>query len=292
MNHPLVSVLILTWNRKEYINHCIDGVLKQSYSNIEIIIADNNSNYKISDHILKEYKPLVRIISFERNYGCPQGRNLGVKNCKGDFVFFVDDDGYLHKDAISNSIAIQLETNAAVIAGVVEQIVWKHPDDIPNREVDIAIGQYREKSIFSGGICLIKRTIFEDIGGYPSDFLYGSEEVHMSLQLLEMGMKIIQSKDVVLFHGPLGDQISKDMKNLSNWNNKLCVALNLYPLPIKLTFLIYFIFAYPIYSLKISNKCFALFIFYFPFTIIRSLMYFRITGISYKTYLNYKRLLK
>lgn len=92
-----VSVIIPIYNTEEYIEECIQSVLNQTYTRIEIIIVDDNSN----DNSILRVKELsdkderIHIYRFNERKGVGAARNFGVKKAKGDYVYFLDSDDYL-----------------------------------------------------------------------------------------------------------------------------------------------------------------------------------------------------
>lgn len=95
----LISVVIPTYNSSKLLKKCIDSVLKQSYSNIEIIVVDDGSNDATESMIEKNYKDQIVYIK-QKNTGVSSARNTGIKHAKGDFIFFVDADDTIDVDAL------------------------------------------------------------------------------------------------------------------------------------------------------------------------------------------------
>jgi glycosyltransferase involved in cell wall biosynthesis len=90
--NSIISVVIPTYNRPEYLKKAIETVLAQTYKNIEIVIVDDTSyvdNRKIVDSFNDD-----RILYFKnkKNMGAPFSRNKGIKEAKGEYVAFLDDD--------------------------------------------------------------------------------------------------------------------------------------------------------------------------------------------------------
>lgn len=84
------------------LKNCINSLISQTYSNIEIILVDDGSPDecpKICDEYANKYN-FVKVIH-QKNKGLSGARNSGVRNCTGDYYTFVDGDDYLTKDAIS-----------------------------------------------------------------------------------------------------------------------------------------------------------------------------------------------
>ena len=95
----LISVVIPTYNSSKLLKKCIDSVLKQSYSNIEIIVVDDGSNDDTESMIEKNYNNQIVYIK-QKNTGVSSARNTGIKHAKGDFIFFVDADDTIDVDAL------------------------------------------------------------------------------------------------------------------------------------------------------------------------------------------------
>lgn len=110
---PIVSVLIPTYNMKEYLKEAIDSVLAQDFSNLEIIIADDCSTDGTFE-VMSEYKddPRVRYIQNDVNLGSSiNSQQLLYKYARAKYVLFINHDDYLTQtDYISKAVAI-LESN-------------------------------------------------------------------------------------------------------------------------------------------------------------------------------------
>ena len=90
---PLVSVIITTYNRFNLFLKSYQSILEQSYKNIEIIVIDDCSTEKEYQNIkLNEFDDNTSFIRHEKNKGLASARNTGIKNSKGSFISFCDDD--------------------------------------------------------------------------------------------------------------------------------------------------------------------------------------------------------
>jgi glycosyltransferase involved in cell wall biosynthesis len=89
---PLVSVIIPTFNRANFIAHTISNALKQSYLNIEVIVVDDASTDLTSDIVQDIDDPRVNYLCLKQNGGPSIARNHGVNSAQGQFVAFLDSD--------------------------------------------------------------------------------------------------------------------------------------------------------------------------------------------------------
>lgn len=99
MTKPKISVIVAVYNTEKYIRTCLNSLLSQTFSDIEVIVIDDASTDQ-SRIVLKEYESnkKFRIVYNECNKGPAYNRNLGVNVAKGEYVGFIDSDDYVPCD--------------------------------------------------------------------------------------------------------------------------------------------------------------------------------------------------
>lgn len=115
-NTPLVSIVIPVYNRERYVGITLDSVIKQSYTNLEIIVVNDGStdrSLEIIETISLSDKRII--IVNKKNEGLPSARKSGVDIATGDYVFHLDADDILDKYAIEKLVYRALETGADVV---------------------------------------------------------------------------------------------------------------------------------------------------------------------------------
>lgn len=100
MNNPLVSVIIPCYNLESKISKCLNSVINQSYSNIEIICINDASTDKTLDvlHSFASKDNRVNVIDLTKNAGAANARKVGINNSKGKYIAFIDGDDWIKKD--------------------------------------------------------------------------------------------------------------------------------------------------------------------------------------------------
>ena len=88
---PLVSVIVLNFNAKEFLVNCIDSIFDSNYQNFEVILVDNASNDQ-TYQICKEKHSRINLIINEKNLGYCGGNNVGIKKAKGEFIIILNPD--------------------------------------------------------------------------------------------------------------------------------------------------------------------------------------------------------
>jgi len=89
--NPLISIIILNYNSGEYLSDCISSIFASSYTNIEVLVVDNNSNDD-SHFICKNKFPKIILIENEKNLGYCEGNNVGIRIAKGEFIVILNPD--------------------------------------------------------------------------------------------------------------------------------------------------------------------------------------------------------
>ncbi len=113
---PLVSVVIPVFNTENYVQDCIDSVLKQSYSNWELILIDDYSTDNSFAICLEASKNDTRIKAFkkEKNSGALDSRNRGIKESTGQFLCFLDSDDTFETTKIETQVDFMIQNEYAV----------------------------------------------------------------------------------------------------------------------------------------------------------------------------------
>lgn len=111
-NNPLVSIIVPIYNVEEYVEKCIDSILKQSYRNLEIILVNDGSTDNSRQVINKYTKDSRCIIIDKENGGLSSARNEGIKVANGTYLYFIDSDDYIENTAVELLVNKMNETNA------------------------------------------------------------------------------------------------------------------------------------------------------------------------------------
>ena len=112
INNPKVSVIIPVYNVEKYLRECLDSVLNQTLTDIEIICINDGSTDN-SLQILEEYaaKDKRFIVISQENQGQSIARNRGIDIANGDYIFFLDSDDYLNNNILERLYATAIDTS-------------------------------------------------------------------------------------------------------------------------------------------------------------------------------------
>jgi len=170
---PKVACVILTQgSRTEQLKKAINSVKGQVSVEVDLVVVGNGFDPKSQTS--------EKSIYLKENLGIPAGRNAGVDQVAGDILLFLDDDVYLPDEDFLRSAINFFQENLKI------GLIQPKPEDpqglpTPRRWIPrIYIGdEDRPSKAFSlwEGATLIRREVFENAGGWPSDFFYGHEGV-------------------------------------------------------------------------------------------------------------------
>lgn len=123
MGNELVSIIIPLYNAKKYISDCMECVTGQTYRNLEILLINDGSNDG-SEKLCKSYMEKDERIRYfyKNNGGAASARNLGIMQARGKYLYFMDIDDILEKDAIELMYHIYQKHNVDLVIGNVKHI--------------------------------------------------------------------------------------------------------------------------------------------------------------------------
>lgn len=112
----LVSIIVPVYNVELFLKKCVNSILNQTFSNIEVILVDDGSTDS-SKNICKQFQQIdsrIRVIT-KINGGLSDARNAGLDVATGDYIIFVDSDDYVNENFVMKLVK-SLEKNSAEIA--------------------------------------------------------------------------------------------------------------------------------------------------------------------------------
>ncbi|NJE45754.1 glycosyltransferase [Massilimicrobiota sp. SW1139] len=118
LNTDMISVVVPVYNVEKYLEECIESILKQVYTNYEIILVDDgstDSSGNICDFYALNF-PNIQVIH-KNNEGLGMARNTGIERAKGDYITFIDSDDYVDENLLLDLISNIKKCNADVCLG-------------------------------------------------------------------------------------------------------------------------------------------------------------------------------
>jgi GT2 family glycosyltransferase len=220
----LISVLIVTWNRRDDVLATIRSVVAQRYPHVEIVVVDNGSTDGTVEAIRAVY-PDVKLVPLDRNRGIAAGRNAGIPACTGEIIFCLDSDASPHPDALG-TVARKFQDDPALgaINSKIVNATTGQQDRIAGwvySEADRA-DQDREflSYSFSEGGCALRKRVVDEVGPFWDRLFFGREGEELSLRIWDAGYTVRYVPQSLVYHRVSphrrvggGDRLYYDLRN-------------------------------------------------------------------------------
>ena len=221
-----VAVSIVTFNGRRYLSRCLDAVLSQTYSPIQIHLLDNASTDSTIEFVAERY-PTVEVIRSKVNIGFAAGHNAVIHRTRSSFVLVLNQDAYLFPTFIEELVT-EMENHSDVgIAGgklyslrdaegngVGQKIIDMTWLDIEKRRRFVCFAQMQPESgnccgpklVFAadGAAMFLRRSMLEEIQFeqefFDEDFITGKEDVDLSWRAQLLGWKCMYVPSAIGWH--------------------------------------------------------------------------------------------
>lgn len=188
-----VAAVVVTYNRKELLEECIDALLHQTYNDCDIIVVDNASTDGTQEFINQKYKDLVIYQNTGSNLGGAGGFNYGVKTAYTlgyEYFWLMDDDCIVDSDSLSvlMNTANELKDDFGFLSS---RVLWKDGSLCKMNIQKISYKQKIDENIVGLNKIimatfvsfLVKRTVVEAVGLPISDFFIWADDLEYSRRI-------------------------------------------------------------------------------------------------------------
>ena len=199
MKNPLVSVVILTWNRKDDLLETVAELKESTYAPIEIIVVDNGSNDGTQEAINEKF-PQVNFVRLEKNVGIA-GYNIGMKKARGEYVVLLDSDSFPDESAIERMVKIfESDSKVGAVAFDVHNTVVSGQWSVVSDSIGFDLQKARDTYGYNGAGVGIRKECLEKAGYlFEPYFLYFNEQDH-AFRILQAGYKIKFHPEIIAYH--------------------------------------------------------------------------------------------
>lgn len=213
MTAPDVSIIIVNWNGRQYLDACLSAVAAQQGVSAETILVDNGSSDGSAAYVSERY-PWVRLVRLSENRGFAGGNNAGVREARGRFVALLNNDTSADPGWLKALVAA-VDGDDGVLA--TSRIVYMHDRRVIDSAGDGLLrwgGAFKRhhgdsvdaamesKEVFGvcGAACLISRRVFDELGGFDEHLFVSHEDVDLSYRARLRGYRCRYAADAVVAH--------------------------------------------------------------------------------------------
>jgi len=208
----LISVIVLNYNGKGFLDGCLSSLASQTYSDFEVIVVDNGSRDGSPEYIEENY-PWVRLAKNDENLGFAGGTNVGIRAAKGKFIITLNNDSMADRRFIEELIKPMADPEVGVCAAKMlfpdgrinsagicisrSGAAWDRGMFEPDR------GQYEfVEEVFGAcaGAALYRREMLDEIGLFDEDFFLYLEDVDLAFRARLAGWKCLYVPGARVIH--------------------------------------------------------------------------------------------
>lgn len=252
-----VSIIIVSWNVKRYVEECLSSINTQTKCSYETIVVDNASNDKTAEHIRQKF-PKVKLIENQNNFGFARANNQGIQVSRGRYIVLLNPDTRVVENAIDRMVELMDANTDVYLAGgkllnpdgTLQPSVRNFPNPIRDflfisglttlfrklQKKFILAGLFGannsdgwelHKGYVSGAFLTIRRELLKEIGFLDEGYSLYFEETDFCYRCLQHSHKIayFPSAEVIHYGGQSSSQIGaealvKYCKSLFNYYSK------------------------------------------------------------------------
>ena len=224
LGSPLISIVIANKDHVSDLRRCVSSILEKStYEDYEIIIVENNSEEKETFEYYEELQgnDRITIVTYEGEFNYSAVNNLGVRNAKGEYILLLNNDTQV---ITVNWMEELLMYAQRTDVGAVGAKLYYADKTIQHAGVVLGLGahrtaghshykQHRENLGYMGRLCyaqdvsavtgaclLVKKALYEEVGGLEEDFAISLNDVDFCLKLREKGYLNVFTPFAELYH--------------------------------------------------------------------------------------------
>ena len=245
MNDPLVSIIIITYNRPFLLRHCIERALSQPYPYKEVIVVDSSSNDE-SERVVAQYPEVISVRLRGQRNNMPQARNEGIAASSGDILAFIDDDSMIQPGWLEALVQTYRDERVGAVGGRVIDMPEPYCDQVSGslQLVMLPWGRVIRKGTgllstaqlevdhLPGGNMSFRRQALEQIGCFDPNYTLTNlrEETDICVRVKKAGWRVVFVPAMAVAHfslRPILDPFFRDkpVYQFSNGRNSMYFAV-------------------------------------------------------------------
>lgn len=211
-----ISMIIPVYNAEQYLKKCVDSVRAQTYGNLEIMLVDDGSTDSSGElcDTYAEKDERIRVVHKE-NGGLVSAWKAGVKECRGEYVSFLDSDDWIDPEMLSEMSAYLTGNDREMVIsdyiierdGGSQEYVWQKlaPGEYGRKEIEEKIfpcllGQEERYITISRCMKLISKRLISENGNYTDPAIIVGEDTTIMLPVLLDCQRIVAMDHKAYYH--------------------------------------------------------------------------------------------
>ena len=211
---PVASIVIVSWNGRQYLEPCLNAVAAQQGVGAETIVVDNGSTDDTATFVRERF-PWVRLVALAENRGFAGGNNAGARDARGRFLVLLNNDtvpepGWLAAllrgresggpNALASSRIVYMHDPRVIDSAGDGLLRWGGAFKRHHGATIEAAPESGEVFGVCGAACVIPRAVFAELGGFDEDFFASHEDVDLSYRARLLGYPCLYVADAIVRH--------------------------------------------------------------------------------------------
>jgi len=216
-----VSIIILTQDKKDYLEKCINSVLESNYKNLEIIVVNNQSKEPTTINYLKNLSKdkSIKILNFEKTFNFSSINNFAVASTSNPYILFLNNDTQIiTSDWLESMLEIAQEQDVGIVApkllfpnqsvqnygvviglgGIAGSVFQGYPKEYSGYFGNLV--SIRDVSAVSAAAMLVKREIFEKVGGFDENLKVAFNDIDLCLKVRDKDFYVVVTPYAEVYH--------------------------------------------------------------------------------------------
>jgi GT2 family glycosyltransferase len=212
---PAVSIIIVNWNGLKHLPRCLEALVRQTFTDFEVLVIDNGSTDKSVDGLEQRW-PDIKVTRLNQNVGFAAANNLGAHLARGHWLALLNSDAFPEPDWLEKLLRAaerhpecsffasrQLQANSPQLldgagdAVHISGLAWRRYAGYPAASFGL-----ESREVFSpcAAAALYSRQVFLQVGGFDEDFFSYHEDVDLGFRLRLQGFRCLYVPDAVVKH--------------------------------------------------------------------------------------------
>jgi GT2 family glycosyltransferase len=207
-NHPIISVVFISWNRKELLQAAMQSLKDQDYPAMEFIVVDNGSTDGSLEWLRES--PDIKLIENGKNIGASAARNQGTRLASGKYVIYMDSDAELRTPNALHTFVECMEQDQSIggMAGIYftdealnDLWCWTPCMDWEaNHDASSSLVVQDPPQVLTTCYSIYPINVIQEIGGFDEYFFYLYEDGDLCERIRKAGYRLVVKPDIQILH--------------------------------------------------------------------------------------------
>lgn len=198
---PKVSIITVNFNGKRFLKDFFESLKNSLYSNFDLVFVDNAS-MDGSVAYVRENWPQVKIIDNQYNAGFSIANNNAAKQTNGEYLFFLNNDTKIHPETVAKLVErMELDPTIGICGCKMMSYDGKEHFHTGIGMDIFGFPTVNKKTFYiEGSALIIKRQLFEEIGGFDPQYFMFHEDIDLSWRIWLGGYRVVAIPEAIVYH--------------------------------------------------------------------------------------------